>query len=215
MKPEEKAIVDAFHRLYYEGPSGEGHTHKRTTWMGLPCLKCPLDLWIYQELIVEVKPKLIVETGTYYGGSALFLAQVLDALGEGEVVTIDVEEKSPRPAHPRIRYVRGSSADAALVGSLFAGHESGQAGLVVLDSDHSRAHVAAELELFAPRVSVGGYLVVEDSNVNGHPVWPGYGDGPFEAIQEFLPRHNEFAADPAREKFLMTFNPGGYLKRIA
>jgi cephalosporin hydroxylase len=211
MTPEEKAVVEAFHRLYYEGPAGEERPHKRTHWMGFPCLKCPLDLWIYQELIVEVKPSLIVETGTYYGGSALFLAQVLDAVGGGEVVTIDVEEKSPRPAHPRIRYVRGSSADAALVSSVLGERK---AELVVLDSDHSRAHVAAELELFAPRVAAGGYLVVEDSNVNGHPVWPDYGAGPFEAIQEFLPRHPEFAADPAREKFLMTFNPGGYLKRV-
>ncbi|HEY1250266.1 MAG TPA: CmcI family methyltransferase [Thermoanaerobaculia bacterium] len=211
MKPDERAVVDAFHRLYYEGPAGEERPHKRTRWMGYPCLKCPLDLWIYQELIVELRPRLIVETGTYFGGSALFLAQVLDALGEGEVVTIDVEERSPRATHPRIRYVRGSSADPAVVEAALGGRE---AGLVILDSDHSRAHVAAELALLAPRVRVGGYLIVEDSNVNGHPVWPHYGDGPFEAVRDFLPGHPEFAVDAEREKFLLTYNPGGYLKRI-
>lgn len=213
MTPEEKAVVDAFHRLYYDGPAGEGRPFRRTTWMGFPCLKCPLDMWIYQELIVEVKPRLIVETGTYHGGSALFLAQTLDALGRGDVVTIDVEERSPRPAHPRIQYVRGSSADPALVGSIFSKREAADAGLIVLDSDHSRAHVAAELALFAPRVPPGGYLVVEDSNVNGHPVWPDYGDGPHEAVREFLAEHPEFETDPSREKFLMTFNPGGFLRR--
>ncbi len=218
MRPDERAIADAFHRLYYEGPAGQGHTHKRTTWMGFPCLKCPLDMWVYQEILAEVRPGLVVETGTWHGASALFLAQVLDALGEGEVVTIDVEERSPRPDHPRLRYVAGSSADAALIEALFADRQRGEPCLVILDSDHAKAHVARELELFAPRVSVGSYLIVEDTNVNGHPVWPGYGGGggggPFEAVQEFLPRHPEFRADPAREKFLMTFNPGGFLRRV-
>jgi cephalosporin hydroxylase len=211
--PGERAIVDAFHRLYFDGPAGEGRVFHRTTWMGFPCLKCPLDLWIYQEILLEVRPALIVETGTYHGASALFLAQVLDALGGGEVVTIDVEPRSPRPDHPRIRYVLGSSGDASVIESIFVDRPKGETCLVVLDSDHAKPHVSKELELLAPRVSPGSYLIVEDTNVNGHPVLLDFGAGPSEAVREFLARDSRFAADGSREKHLMTFNPGGYLKR--
>ncbi len=170
MTPEERAIVDAFHRLVYDGPAGEGRAHHRTEWMGVSCLKCPLDLWAYQEILAQVRPDLVIETGTHLGGSALFLAHILDLLGKGEVITIDVLERPGRPAHPRLRYVTGSSADAALVRSLLDGRPGGETRLVILDSDHAKSHVALELALFAPEVSVGSYLIVEDTNVNGHPV---------------------------------------------
>jgi cephalosporin hydroxylase len=214
VKPDETDAIEAFHRLYYDGPDGEGRVHHRTRWMGVECLKCPLDLWAYQEILFEVRPDLVVETGTHRGGSALFLAGMLDLLGNGQVVTIDVLADPARPIHPRIRYVTGSSADRGLLDSVFAGRREGEKRLVILDSDHSRAHVLRELELLAPRVPVGGYLVVEDTNVNGHPVLPDFGPGPYEAVEEFLAAHPEFAADPSREKFLMTFNPRGFLKRV-
>src|SRR4029453_1950556 len=104
------------------------------------------------------------------------------------------------------------SSDPGLVRGLFEGRRD-EKRLVILDSDHSKAHVSNELELLSPFVSVGSYIVVEDSNVNGHPVLPEHGPGPAEAIAEFLASHRNFVADSAREKFLMTFNPGGYLKR--
>lgn len=214
MRPDEKAVVDAFHRLYYDGPEGEGRVHHRTTWMGVPCLKCPMDLWAYQEILAEVRPDLVVETGTHLGGSALFLAHMLDLLGNGEVISIDILDRPGRPRHPRVRYVTGSSADAVLVRGLQAERPDARR-LVILDSDHSKAHVAKELALFAPIVSVGSYLVVEDSNVNGHPVLPDFGPGPFEAVAEFLVANRHFASDLSREKFLMTFNPRGYLKRVS
>jgi cephalosporin hydroxylase len=213
VRPDEKAVVDAFHRLYYDGPEGRGRVHHRTTWMGVPCLKCPMDLWAYQEILAEVRPDLVVETGTHLGGSALFLAHMLDLLGDGEVMTIDVLDRPGRPQHPRIRYVTGSSADAVLVRGLLAERPDAKR-LVILDSDHSKSHVQKELELFAPFVSAGSYLIVEDSNVNGHPVLPGFGPGPSEAVADFLARNPAFTADLSREKFLMTFNPGGYLKRV-
>jgi cephalosporin hydroxylase len=182
--------------------------------MGVPCLKCPMDLWAYQEILAEVRPGLIVETGTHLGGSALFLAHMLDLLGAGEVITIDVLENVGRPTHPRIRYVKGSSADEGLVRGLF-GARPEEKCLVILDSDHSKEHVARELALLAPFVTVGSYLIVEDSNVNGHPVLPDYGPGPSEAVAEFLAGSRNFIVDTSREKFLMTFNPGGYLKRVS
>jgi cephalosporin hydroxylase len=139
--------------------------------MGVPCLKTPLDLWIYQEILFETRPSLVVETGSHArAGSALFLAHVLDAIGAGDLVSIDVLADPGRPTHPRIRWVAGSSSDPRVVDPIFAGRDPAERRLVVLDSDHSKAHVLAELSLLAPRVARGGYLIVEDTNVNGHPV---------------------------------------------
>ena len=207
MDPESRDIISAFHDLYYNGLAGEGRIYERTKWMGVACLKCPLDMWAYQEILHEVRPDLVIETGTHMGGSALFMAHILDLLGKGEIITIDTQT-AVRPSHPRIRYVLGSSADETLVGDLLRGR-SDEVRLVVLDSDHGE-----ELELFSPFVTVGSYLIVEDTNINGHPTLPSHGPGPFEAVTTFLESHPEFVVDETREKFLMTFNPRGFLKRI-
>ena len=90
---------------------------------------------------------------------------------------------------------------------------AGKSVMVILDSDHTRDHVLAELRAYAPIVTPGQYLVVEDSNINGHPVFPGFGPGPMEALQAFLAETGEFEVDRSREKFLVTFNPGGYLRK--
>lgn len=214
MTAEVRDVVDEFHRLYYYGPGDAGRIYERTSWMGHRCQKCPLDLWVYQEILFEVRPTLVVETGTLHGGSALYLANMLDLLGAGRVVTIDIWAQEGRPAHPRIEYVLGSSADRALVEAHVAPRVDGPV-LVILDSDHSRDHVLAELELFAPLVTPGSYIIVEDTNVNGNPVEPDYQPGPGEAVRIFLERDGRFERDAGREKFLMTFNPGGYLRRRA
>jgi cephalosporin hydroxylase len=212
MDPESSDIINAFHDLYYNGLPSEGRIYERTKWMGVCCLKCPLDMWAYQEILHEVRPDLVIETGTHLGGSALFMAHVLDLLGKGEIITID-NQTAVRPPHPRIRYVLGSSADEALVGDLLRGRPD-EVRLIVLDSDHSEGHVHRELELFSPFVTVGSYLIVEDTNINGHPTCPSFGPGPFEAVTTFLESHPDFVVDETREKFLMTFNPRGFLKRI-
>jgi cephalosporin hydroxylase len=103
--------------------------------------------------------------------------------------------------------------DAELVAKIFHDRPAGEARIVILDSDHAKAHVKRELALFAPHLPVGGYIVVEDSNVNGHPVLPDFGPGPWEAVEEFLAGTGDFVPDLSRERFLMTFNPRGYLKR--
>jgi len=181
--------------------------------MNVPCQKCPLDMWMYQEILAEVRPQLVVETGTYLGGSALFIAQMFDLLGQGEVITIDINSYAERPAHPRITYVQGSSSDAALITRLLADRPD-EVRMVVLDSDHSESHVREELALLAPYVTVGSYLIVEDTNVNGHPTLPEFGPGPYEAVTAFVAEHQEFVIDETRERFLMTFNPRGYLRRV-
>ena len=208
---EARTTIDAFHALYYNGMPGEGLIFQRTFWMGVPCWKCPLDLWVYQEILHEIRPDLIIETGTNAGGSALYLAHILDILGHGQVVSIDITDM-PRPAHPRVRYITGSSADPQVIASAVRGTARGVC-MVVLDSDHTKEHVGRELELLAPYVTPGSYLVVEDTNINGHPVYPTFGPGPHEAVSAFLQKHPEFVVDPTREKFLLTFNPGGFLRR--
>jgi cephalosporin hydroxylase len=214
MNIDEKKVVDAFHDLYYNGPQGAGgNLYLDTYWMGVPCQKCPLDLWIYQELLFATKPDLIIETGTHSGGSALFLANICDILGHGRVVTIDVVERT-RPSHERIIYLLGSSGDPEIIAKARACGGPDDNILVILDSDHSEQHVLRELELLSPLVKVGCYLIIEDTNINGHPTFPSFGPGPFEAVQKFLAQNPGFVIDSSREKFLMTFNPCGFLKRI-
>jgi cephalosporin hydroxylase len=205
-------VVARFHELYYNSWESGG-TWNNTSWFGVKTQKCPLDMWIYQEILHTQHPELIVETGTANGGSALFLAMMCDLLGSGEIVTIDIEERPGRPTHPRIRYLHGSSTAPEVVEQV-RGLAKGRKGvLVILDSDHSKKHVLGELRAYADLVTPGGYLIVEDTNVNGHPVVPAFGPGPFEAVEEFLSGRQDFEIDKACEKYFMTFNPSGYLRK--
>jgi cephalosporin hydroxylase len=206
-----KRIVDDFHKLYYDlGRETWGNTR----WLGIGTQKCPFDLWTYQEILHEVKPDLIVETGTFGGGSALFLASMCDLMGRGKVVTIDITERSGRPQHERITYLHGSSTSPEIVQAVHSMVVKDDRVLVILDSDHRKDHVLRELEIYSDFVSLGSYIVVEDSNVNGHPVDPSFGPGPMEALQEFLSKDHRFETDRTREKFLVTFNPEGYLRKV-
>jgi cephalosporin hydroxylase len=209
-EPGADDVVAAFHELYY---GARERTWRNTYWLGHGAYKCPLDLWVYQEIVFETRPDVIVETGTASGGSALFLATMCDAVGNGSVLTIDVERRAGLPKHPRITYLHGSSVEPAIVARVEEAVRAAARVLVVLDSDHSLEHVLAELRTYAPLARVGDYVIVEDTNVNGNPVRPDFGPGPREAIDDFLAENNGFERDVAREKFFMTFNPGGWLVR--
>ena len=204
----DRAAIARAHDVFYESDAWT-----RATWLGAQALKNPLDLWVYQEIMAATRPELVVETGTYRGGSAFFLASVCDLLGEGEVVSIDIElVRDDYPDHPRITYLGGrSSTDAGVLADVRARAE-GRRTMVVLDSDHSQAHVEAELAAYAPLVPVGGYVIVEDSNIGRirEDLMP----GPLQAIEAFLTETDEFEVDREREKFLLTFNPSGYLRRV-
>ena len=185
----------------------------KATWLGAQALKNPLDLWIYQEIVYETRPALIVETGTYRGGSAYYLASLCDLVGAGEVVSIDIEPvREDYPEHPRITYLGGRSSTDPEVVAHVRERAAGKPILVVLDSDHSQAHVEAELAAYAPLVPVGCYVIVEDSNIGR--IRKDLLPGPLEAIESFLARTDEFEVDREREKFLITFNPSGYLRRV-
>ena len=206
--------ADEFHRLFYETAYARGDAWN-PKWMGVAALKCPFDLWIYQEILHEIRPDLLVETGTARGGSALFLASILDLLGNGEIVSIDIVRRPEWPSHPRLTYLTGSSTSPAILDDVRQRAAQAERVMVILDSDHKKDHVLAELRAFAPLVSQESYLIVEDTNINGHPVFPAFGPGPWEAIDEFLAGTKSFVRDRDRERFFVTFNPGGYLRRIA
>jgi cephalosporin hydroxylase len=139
-------IDDAWHGRYYDA-----EVWKRTTYLGIPIYKLPLDMWRYQELIWERKPDLIIETGTYCGASALFMAHVMDRIGNGRIVTIDISLKNDLPSHDRVTYVRGSSStDNEVVARARSMAASAGGVMVILDSDHKEAHVSLELEKYAP-----------------------------------------------------------------
>jgi cephalosporin hydroxylase len=211
LSSEETEVVRQFHDLYYRRWQAGADTIN-LSWLGYLVLKCPLDLWIYQELLVRTRPDFVVETGTWAGGSALYFALILDHIGHGRVISIDIEEKPDRPEHRRISYITGSSVDEAVITQVR--HSVGDhRALVVLDSDHRMNHVYDEMIAYSPLVRTGDYLIVEDTNVNGYPTLPDYGAGPMEAVDKFLSQGNEFVIDQRCQRFLMTLNPKGYLKR--
>jgi cephalosporin hydroxylase len=206
---DRELVVERFHQLYRDGL----RLDKQTWWRGARVIKCPLDLWVYQEMIFELEPDLIIETGTMYGGSAYYLASILDMLGKGEIVTIDKNLREGRPEHPRITYLTGSSSSKEMIGEATARAAGKGTVIVVLDSNHKADHVLAELRAYHELVTPGSYIVVEDTNINGHPVEPTFGPGPMEALQVFLEENDDFDVDRGREKFLLSFNPHGFLRK--
>jgi cephalosporin hydroxylase len=219
-------VAQRFHELYYDGARVQ-RTWATTHFLGVPVLKCPFDLWHYQELIHRLRPDLLIETGTFLGGSAFYFANLLELLGNGRVITIDplsgeecaaLRKEPPervRPPHPRLEYLRASSTAPDVIGRMQSEAAGVRTVLVVLDSDHTRDHVYAEMKAYAPLVTCGSYLVVEDGNINGHPVLADFGPGPYEAIQDFLEETRDFEVDQVIEDtHYFTFNPRGYLRRV-
>jgi cephalosporin hydroxylase len=208
----ERPVSMLFHYFCYRS----GTVWATTKWMGRPLLKWPCDLWMYQETICETKPDLIIETGTNQGGSALYYAHLFDLLGSGRVISVDIaNSREGLPKHPRIEFLRGSSTSPEILTAIKNRVRPDDKVMVILDSDHTKEHVAEELKLYSALVSRNCYLVVEDTNVNGHPVWSSHGPGPMEAVLDFLQSNPGFVADKSREKFKVTFYPNGWLRLVA
>jgi cephalosporin hydroxylase len=183
------------------------------TWVGNPILQCPLDLWILQETISEIRPQLILETGTNRGGSALFFAQLLDLLEieNARVITVDVK-KMHSLEHPRVTWLIGSSVSDQIMEEMKAAAKAATGPvMVILDSLHTTEHVAAELDRYHAFVTAGSFLHVQDGHTDhwGRPM------GPLRAIIDFLHTHPEFEVDEERSRrFLITHHPMGWLRRI-
>ncbi|MDH6148864.1 MULTISPECIES: CmcI family methyltransferase [Paraburkholderia] len=213
---EERQLVESFSDLYYRKIDNFRGLHTIVlSWMGYEMFKCPLDLWVYQELIVRERPDLIVEVGTYKGGSALYLATVCDLAGFGEVITIDIDATHDpiRPRHPRITYLTGDSIADDVIDKVAKAADGKRNILIILDGDHRCEHVLQELRLYQRFIQPGGFLVVEDTNINGHPTYAEFGPGPWEAVDLFLAENDHFYADRSCERFLLTMNPRGFLRR--
>ena len=206
-----KSIFDAYHVWFY---NAEGETWKNSYWLGVPIEKGPLDTWIYQEIIYETKPDVLIEAGTYKGGSAIYFASIFDLLKRGRVLTIDVVPYPGRPQNERITYLLGMSTSDAIFQQVKNSIHPGERVMVSLDSDHHKENVLNELKLYSGLVTPGNYLVVEDTDINGHPVLPSFGPGPMEAVEEFLKSNSDFIQDRSREKFGVTQFPGGWLKKV-
>lgn len=190
---------------------------KQVSWMGVPALKCALDAWIYQEVLHEVRPDVVVEIGSWAGGSTLYFAHLLDLLDHGTVVSVDIDRTHYQVKHPRIVEVTGDSGSAEVVAQVARLCE-GRSGLVVHDGAHSRDRVLRDLRAYSAFVSVGSYLIVEDGISDVFVPGKGIGtikEGPLPAVEEFLRQRPDFVTDRSRERYLITYNPKGYLKRIA
>lgn len=198
------------------------------SWMGRPVIQYPQDMMAMQEIIWKVKPDLIIETGIAHGGSLIFSASMLELIGKGEVVGIDIDirphnrkEIEEHPMAKRIKTIEGSSVAPEVVAQVKAMAAGKETVLVCLDSNHTHEHVLAELYAYADLTTVGSYCVVFDTVVEKLPKdfdWNGrwgVGDNPHTAVHEFLKDHPEFEIDKdIQHKLLITVAPDGYLKRV-
>jgi cephalosporin hydroxylase len=188
----------------------------QVTWMGKKTIKNVLDAWIYQEIIFEVKPEVIIEIGSLEGGSTLFLANMLDLIGNGQVISIDIDRTYWQITHPRIHLVTGDGIDKKVVDEVT--HQCyGKRVILIHDGDHSREHVFQDLKVYSDLISVGGYLIVEDGAIDIFPPGDGLGQlsqGPLYGVRDFLSQDSRFIIDNKKERYLLTSNPDGYLKKI-
>lgn len=188
-------------------------------WMGIPTRKMVPDMWVYQEIIFETRPDIIIEIGSWFGGSTLYLAQMQEHTGAGEVISIDVSHDRFMAKHPRIKVLTGDCSDPTIfqqVKELVAG----KTVMLIHDGDHTAEAVFRDLKLYAPLVSPGMYLIVEDGIIDIYkPEYAKIGKsfpqgGPLRASENFLREmKDEFELDMRRERFILTTNPRGYLRR--
>jgi len=210
-----RSAATRYHLWYYRNQIWD-----TTTWVGVKTLKSPSDMWNYQEILYTLRPCVVIEFGTRFGGSALFFAAVMRQIGNRfKVLSVDIDAESVSEKarnDPDIELLTMSSVDSKVAERIAAlRSENPGPAFTILDSDHRKDHVLAELKLLRPLLVSGDYLVVEDSNVNGHPVMPSYGPGPFEARDEYFCEFpDDYKFDTAREaKFGFTFATKGFLIR--
>lgn len=197
-------------------------------WMGVPIIQMPPDVIATQEVIWETQPQVVVETGIARGGSLILHASVMEVIGEGRVIGIDIDirdhNRQSIESHPlskRITMFEGSSVDPDLIGRVKTEIAGAERVMAILDSNHTHQHVLDELRLYSPLVTEGQFLIVADTVVEDLPAqkhrprpW-GPGDNPGTACASFLEETDRFIRDPfVNDKLLITSSPGGYLRCV-
>ena len=200
---------DSFIHAYWRSRAWQ-----QVTWLGQAVPAAPADLLAYQDLIAEIRPDWIIETGTKGGGRAMFLASVCDLVGQGRIISIDMQQPDSLPEHPRVTYLAGSPVRGETMQGIRELTGSDPKGLVILGTRGRRNRMVDEFEALAPLVAPGSYAVIEHTVLNGRPIDASHGPGPFEAMRILRERHPNFIVDHEREKQAVTFNLNGFMKRI-
>lgn len=222
-----KELLEAAHQFNIE--SNKSQYSYNFSWMGRPIIQYPQDMIAMQELIWKIQPDLIIETGIAHGGSLIYYASLLELIGNGEVLGVDIdirkhnkEEIEKHPMFKRIKMIEGSSISEETVEQVRKHAEGKQRILVSLDSNHTHEHVLEELRMYAPFVTKDSYIVVFDTIVENLPEgyfvhqrpW-GVSNNPKTAVHEFLNSNPAFSIDTEiNNKLLISVAPDGYLKRI-
>ena len=196
------------------------------TWMGIPIIQFPEDILMMQELIWKIRPDVIIECGVAHGGSMLFYASLFELMGEGRVIGIDVEIRPHNKIaidnhimRHRVELIEGNSTSDEVVNIVKKMVADAKKVMVILDSNHSKKHVAKEIELYQELVTPGSYLVVMDgaqafmSDIpNGKTEW--VEDNPLKAIEEFIEINPLFKIDTHYNRLMVTSNPKGFLRKL-
>jgi cephalosporin hydroxylase len=214
-----------YHQRQIHQGSLTGHDHLQQRWMGRAIWKNPMDCWVYQEILYETQPEVLVELGIAHGGNLMYLSHLFKLMGKADSRLVGVDIDTSRAADlniPGLHLIQGSCQDQSVLQEVSA-LTLGRRTMVIADCDHSAHHVLAELSRYGPLVSVGCYYIVEDgicdvmgwNPTTGAPVGDSPAPGPRAAALEFLSHNQHFVDDaPLREKYLLTYNFNGYLRRV-
>jgi len=184
---------------------------KQVYYRGVPTWKNVFDLWVIQEIIFDTRPQIVVEIGTKFGGTTIWLSDTMKTIASGLVISMDLNR--PRIDFPaNVQFIQGDSIAPHTV-SQVKGLCEGRRTMLMTDGNHAAEHVFQELTLYTPMIALGCYFIVEDGIVDVMD-WPQYQPGPLVAVQRFLQGNDSFAIDESREKFILTYAPGGFLKRV-
>jgi len=186
----------------------------KTKYFGITTWKNPIDYWVYQEIIFEHKPDVIIEIGNAFGGSALALAHICDNIGHGKIIGVDINHNSLSELsinHKRITFIEGDACEMFDAVNKFI--NPNDKVLIIEDSSHTYENTLNVLRKYSGLIKPGDYFIVEDS-ICHHGLNVGPNPGPYEAINDFLKENSNFVCDRDKESFFITWNPKGFLKRI-
>lgn len=212
--------------LQWTKVAAENRLSYEIDWLGVPVIQTPEDLILMQELIFKVQPDIIIEIGIAHGGSLIYYASLMELLGKGKVIGVDVEIREHNrkviEAHPlfkRIEMIEGDSISDETINNIRKRVPANSNVIVCLDSDHIKPHVFKELQLYQQFVRPGGYIVVFDTNTSrlaelGVCDKKYINNSPKEAVEEFLKVNGNFQIDTYYNKLYISYSPDGYLRRV-